>query len=70
MQAYRAYMRDGKLPAPGTVCEIVEKMFPMENMSDPLSSLTMEERNMVDAWKKFTDKVPTVTPHLGMLGLF
>lgn len=65
-KAVRAYFREGKLPEPGTVCEIESKMFTQAD-SEALSMqdyLTSEDIAAIDAWRALSAKFET--PLFGM----
>ncbi|KAJ3539136.1 hypothetical protein NM688_g6410 [Phlebia brevispora] len=67
--AIREYFRDGKVPQPGTRCEIESRMFTKTDFAYDNETwfwdLPEDEREAVKAWKKLTN---TITPHhYGML---
>ena len=60
-KAIRSYLRDGKLPDPGTVCDVKGHMFDDPQLAD-YEDLTKEERLLINAWNRVTRafKIPPI----------
>ena len=63
----REYFRDGKLPEPGTVCEVESKMFPdgdTKKASGASLSMSREDAEIFDAWRQLSRSFDV--PRFGM----